>query len=241
MSAADRSNVELNPFRYRGYYYEVETGYYYLQTRYYNPEWGRFLNADGYINANGDILGYNMFAYCGNNPVMGYDPTGEWDWEEFKNKGRNYDGTWSLYDNMRFENIYRYKKRTFFHEQLFVFEEEKSASLLSVSSSSSSPTIPEISAGGSFTVITGGWENPKYDLSLFDMWSIGAAASLSADGLSLKLSACVWRPSVTYKGNLFDISVAANVGYCKEYSFSAKKKAITIGIITFSINVKNDD
>ena len=57
----------------------------------------------------------------------------------------------------------------------------------------------------------------------------------------LKLSACVWRPSVTYKGNLFDISVAANVGYCKEYSFSAKKKAITIGIITFSINVKNDD
>ena len=36
----------LNPFRYRGYYYDVETGYYYLQSRYYNPEWGRFLNAD---------------------------------------------------------------------------------------------------------------------------------------------------------------------------------------------------
>ena len=78
VSAIDRDNVELNSFRYRGYYYDSETGYYYLQTRYYNPEWGRFLNADGYINANGDILGYNMFAYCGNNPVMGYDPTGEW-------------------------------------------------------------------------------------------------------------------------------------------------------------------
>ena len=73
----------LNPFRYRGYYYDHETGFYYLQSRYYNPEWGRFLNADGYINANGDILGFNMFAYCGNNPVMGYDPTGEWNWRLF--------------------------------------------------------------------------------------------------------------------------------------------------------------
>ena len=77
VSAADKANAALNPFRYRGYYYDSETGYYYLQTRYYNPEWGRFINADGYINANGDILGYNMFAYCSNNPVMGYDPTGE--------------------------------------------------------------------------------------------------------------------------------------------------------------------
>ena len=66
-----------NPFRYRGYYYDYETGFYYLQSRYYNPEWGRFINADGYINANGDILGFNMFAYCGNNPVMNIDPNGD--------------------------------------------------------------------------------------------------------------------------------------------------------------------
>ena len=65
----------------------TETGYYYLQTRYYNPEWGRFLNADGYINANGDILGYNMFAYCGNNPVMGYDPEGTFNLDKFFNGG----------------------------------------------------------------------------------------------------------------------------------------------------------
>ena len=65
-----------NPFRYRGYYYDTETGLYYLQSRYYNPAWGRFLNADGYVNANGDLIGFNMYAYCSNNPVMGYDPSG---------------------------------------------------------------------------------------------------------------------------------------------------------------------
>ena len=70
----------LNPFRYKTYYYDVETGLYYLQNRYYDPEVGRFLNADTHVNANGTILGFNMFAYCNNNPVMGYDPTGEVDW-----------------------------------------------------------------------------------------------------------------------------------------------------------------
>ena len=78
-----------NPFRYRGYYYDVETGFYYLQSRYYNPSWGRFLNADGYINANGDIIGYNIFCYCGNNPIMGYDPTGSINWDYLREFGEN--------------------------------------------------------------------------------------------------------------------------------------------------------
>ena len=66
----------FNPFRYRGYYYDTDTGLYYLQSRYYNPQWGRFLNEDGYISTGTGLLGYNMYAYCNNNPVMGYDPTG---------------------------------------------------------------------------------------------------------------------------------------------------------------------
>ena len=72
----------VNPIRYRSYYYDTETGFYYLQSRYYDPAIRRFINADGYVNANGDILGFNMYAYCGNNPVMGYDPTGAGWWED---------------------------------------------------------------------------------------------------------------------------------------------------------------
>ena len=71
------SNGQYNSFRYRGYFYDEETGLYYLNSRYYDPAIGRFLNADVFINANGDLTGFNMYAYCSNNPVMGYDPTGE--------------------------------------------------------------------------------------------------------------------------------------------------------------------
>ena len=66
-----------NPIRYRGYYYDTETGLYYLQSRYYDPVVGRFLNADGLLGANGDLMSYNLFAYCSNNPVNMSDPTGE--------------------------------------------------------------------------------------------------------------------------------------------------------------------
>ena len=69
--------AKLNPFRYRGYYYDEETGWYYLNSRYYNPEIGRFINADGLLGPQGVILGHNMYAYTQNNPVMYYDPDGE--------------------------------------------------------------------------------------------------------------------------------------------------------------------
>jgi RHS repeat-associated protein len=65
-----------NPYRYRGYRYDTETGLYYLQSRYYNPEWGRFVNADGLGGSIGDLLSHNMFGYCENNPVNLEDPTG---------------------------------------------------------------------------------------------------------------------------------------------------------------------
>ena len=67
----------LNPFRYRGYYYDAETGLYYLQTRYYDPEIGRFVTIDDVAYLDPDTVGgLNLYAYCGNNPVMGVDPMG---------------------------------------------------------------------------------------------------------------------------------------------------------------------
>ena len=67
---------QINPFRYRGYYYDVETGWYYLNARYYDPTVGRFLSPDTILGANGGLQGYNLFAYCNNNPVMFADPSG---------------------------------------------------------------------------------------------------------------------------------------------------------------------
>ena len=73
------SAANYNPFRYRGYYYDSELGMYYLQSRYYDPAIGRFINVDNQIpSVSGDTLGYNLFAYCMNNPVNMSDPTGHW-------------------------------------------------------------------------------------------------------------------------------------------------------------------
>ena len=67
---------QINPIRYRGYYYDTETGFYYLQSRYYDPEIGRFINADGYVSTGQGILSYNMFAYCLNDPIRFADDSG---------------------------------------------------------------------------------------------------------------------------------------------------------------------
>lgn len=66
----------LNPLRYRGYVYDTETGLYYLQSRYYDPEVGRFINADVFAATGLGLLGNNMFAYCLNNPIILCDRTG---------------------------------------------------------------------------------------------------------------------------------------------------------------------
>ena len=69
---------EINPIRYRGYVYDTETSLYYLQSRYYDPFAGRFLNADVYCDTNtGTPLSTNMFSYCENNPVLNIDKSGK--------------------------------------------------------------------------------------------------------------------------------------------------------------------
>ena len=94
----DETNIgHINPFRYRGYYYDTETELYFLKTRYYDPEIGRFMTIDGieYL-APETVNGLNLYAYCGNNPVMGVDPNGtswwnpfSWDWGKVKQEIKN--------------------------------------------------------------------------------------------------------------------------------------------------------
>ena len=76
-SGANNSIVINNPFRYRGYYYDTETGLYYCNARYYDPQTGRFISADStnYLDPN-QMNGMNLYAYCINNPVMYSDPSG---------------------------------------------------------------------------------------------------------------------------------------------------------------------
>ena len=72
--SSDAAIGDLNPLRYRGYYYDAETGFYYLQSRYYDPAICRFINADGLFTDG--FIGANLFAYCVNDPVNTVDPTG---------------------------------------------------------------------------------------------------------------------------------------------------------------------
>ena len=62
--------ASLNPFRYRSYYFDTETGFYFLKTKYYDPEIGRFTDIDdiSYLNPE-SINGLNLYAYCFNNPM----------------------------------------------------------------------------------------------------------------------------------------------------------------------------
>ncbi len=74
----DRTHVaNKNPYRYRGYYYDVETGLYYLKTRYYDPITCRFINADSYLQTAQGFYDKNVFSYCENDPVNRVDTEGD--------------------------------------------------------------------------------------------------------------------------------------------------------------------
>ena len=71
---------KLNPFRYRGYIYDEETGLYYLRSRYYNPNLCRFINADAVeaLGADSTLFSNNLYTYCNSNPVNRFDESGYW-------------------------------------------------------------------------------------------------------------------------------------------------------------------
>ena len=78
-SEEEKTILNTNPFRYRGYYYDNETGLYYLNARYYDPSIGRFISPDVLTildETKGQINGLNLYMYCNNNPIMYVDPSG---------------------------------------------------------------------------------------------------------------------------------------------------------------------
>ena len=77
LECATPNLASINPLRYRGYYYDTETKFYYLQSRYYDPANHRFINADSYASTDStDAIACNMFAYCENNPILNVDSNG---------------------------------------------------------------------------------------------------------------------------------------------------------------------
>ena len=201
-----------NPFRYRGYYYDSDLTMYYLNSRYYDQVTGRFISADdvGYLGANGDLNSYNMYAYCGNNPVMYVDHLGTYfnsilkkiingllkncvDWLNVH--ALNKDGTYSLYDNDRFHDY------TPWHEQI-----------LSVSGSNLSFDIKEGAIGlGSISIdlYTGGWETDYIDFSLIDIGHAEFSAEANKGNVNVGAFVSAWSPSFSVE--IFDVKFEAGV------------------------------
>ena len=213
----------LNPFRYRGYEYDTESGLYYLNSRYYDPTTMRFVNADGLVSTGQGLIGANMFAYCLNNPVMfsdmdgtcpysgsvadfhrlehGLAPLGctcsksnKLSFSDFKNS----DGSYSLYDNKR------HNPDSVFHEQILSAKITKP----NVSLKNGKLTLGSYKA----TLMTGGWEFEHVDLSLLDFGSAKIAAGINDDQFELAALATIWDPSITFKLGGVNISLTANVG-----------------------------
>lgn len=104
----DQTIAEKNPFRYRGYYYDKETGFYYLKNRYYDPETKRMINMDSYVDTEFGMFSHNLYAYCENTPVNASNSSGNIpDWVSKLSKspsGKNY--YWSGITNFYKSNCY---------------------------------------------------------------------------------------------------------------------------------------
>lgn len=97
--------ANVNPLRYRGYFYDTETGFYYLQSRYYDPVNHRFINADSFMSTGQGIIGANTFAYCRNCPVIRVDSAGTKDYIYTGQDAYTIENDWGVFE---FLNIDRY-------------------------------------------------------------------------------------------------------------------------------------
>ncbi len=189
---------EINPFRYRGYVYDQETGLYYLRSRYYSTVFVRFINADVLYTAY-----RSQYQYCKNNPVKNSDLNG-FSHSDATAKPwyaglQNRDGSYSLYDNDRFRDD------NAFHEQLLVVN--------------FNPADFDMMDGdltlvdADFDFITGGWETDYVDVSLLDFGHVEASFGIDIDEgkFSYGAMASVWSPSISFSLFGCDITLGLEI------------------------------
>ena len=178
--------ANVNPIRYRGYYYDTEISLYYLKSRYYDPQVKRFLNADGYAATGQSILGNNMFAYCDNNPVNRADSTGHF-WKQLKAKVKNAWNGFKSWVNKTFgsESSFKVQSKVPVEKKdykVFSYEHGKKASY-TVSNSGNSKRI---SAYTNFTSTDteGGSFDIGLKISFSDIYNLKIGTNLSNISIS---------------------------------------------------------
>ena len=213
--------------------YVAETGLYYLGSRYYDPETGRFLNADGLLGANGDILSYNLFAYCSNNPVNYYDPfgcsarhasrlarnkimkaaTGSTNAEVYRTRNNtpSKSHTGSPVDDFKNSDgsysLYDSKRHDpdgIFHEQILSAKVSKPSFDLK----NDKLTLGSVKA----SVMTGGWEWENFDLSLLDAGTAKFSAGYDGGVVDVSAMASIWTPSATIKLGNIKVTLSFHAG-----------------------------
>ena len=218
----------VNPIRYRGYYYDTETGFYYLQSRYYDPSIGRFINADTFASTGQSFLGHNMFAYCNNSPVFHSDPNGYLLQNDKLNSNTllTYGGGSSGLGRViitpgkpqRQESLYvgydnhRLTPNKIYHEQAFIFDATLFELDLPGLSDDGAKSVDLILVGASAQLISGGWEFDGFgEIKPFEIISVEASARIGYDGFNVSAIAALWQPSLSFEYKGRSITFTLNV------------------------------
>ena len=250
--------ANLNPLRYRGYVYDTETGFYYLQSRYYDPGVGRFVNLDGFVSTGAGFSGFNMFAYCNNNPVMYVDYSGlkvyPADFVGPIQPGDTYENSFvgppaptylksnnansetvandiefSFYDSKRINSNASYR------EQIFVVEMSPMISRGFDENGFYDECFVGIDA--SFIMFANGWEYDRLDLSLFDLFKVNGNLGFDKSFIGVEFTAAVWSPTITYEFDTFEISIGLDLGISYSYGYGENGFKFSSGTPGLSGNV----